>query len=496
MTIRLRLTIFNAVVLVLTAVGALALGATVLAIYLFEDPFPLVSGPAHEVAYRLANGEALTTQDLNDLAEDRLEITLLNPMGITTVRSSQVDTVISSDEQPIWQEAHSSDGTITRMVYAENEVESFVIAIPVRNDDATVGYVDVRSSYEAYTTALVNDYIFVPIIAAGFLGVVLLLVLVSYILTWRALRPVNRIAAEASTISETDLSRRLSVQGGRRDEFVRLANSINGLLNRIQRAAIEREGVLAAQRRFVADAGHELRTPLTSIRGYARMLNEWGLKDEQVAREGIEVIERESIRLHDLAEGLLTVARGDEQLFPDFESTDLRIPAQEAVEAMKTVSPATAFEVVLPSTPVPAWIDSRRVRQLLTILLDNAAKYSPAGGTVTTTVAVSAGVPTVVVRDNGIGIAEADLPKIFERFYRIDESRGNRGAGLGLAIARQIVDAHDARITVQSQIGHGTAFTIDFKPPRVEQMPSGPSRTRRGVGSLLGRLHPTRQAKS
>ncbi len=170
--------------------------------------------------------------------------------------------------------------------------------------------------------------------------------------------------------------------------------AFNSLLDRIHKSVLEREAVFTAQRRFVADAGHELRTPLTSIRGYARMLNEWGLQDEKVARESVEVIERESARLHDLAEGLLTVARGDEQAAPelaDGRSAHSGRGNDRSHAGQHQYVPASNRS--FPIRPVLAQIDDPGVRQLVTILIDNAIKYSPTGSTVTVTVAMSGGRP-------------------------------------------------------------------------------------------------------
>ncbi|MDQ2682000.1 MAG: HAMP domain-containing histidine kinase [Chloroflexota bacterium] len=495
MTIRLRLTIFNAIILILTLLAALSVGATFVGLYIFRDPWPLVSAPAHELAYRIGNGEVFTAEQLEDFADDRYEVSILDADGNIMLSSSTPHSVLSANESPIWRDGPAIGEPVEREI-STPDGETFANVLPIRSNGVVTGYVDVRTSYEAYAVAVIEDYIFVPIIAAALVPIALVLILISYVLTWRALRPVNRIAKEANSISETDLSRRLPVQGGKRDEFARLAIAFNNLLDRIQRNMLEREGVLEAQRRFVADAGHELRTPLTSIRGYARMLDEWGLEDEKVAREGIQIIEREATRLGDLAEGLLIVARGDEQAALNLENGDLRAPVQEAIDAIRLNSPETVIEAVVPEAPVMAAIDANRVRQLVTILLDNAIKYSPSGSTVTVIVALSGGVPTLAVRDSGIGIAEENLPRIFERFYRADESRGNRGAGLGLSIAHQIVMAHGGRITVQSYVGHGTRFTVTFRPPRTPADRHAPGRKRSAVRSLLERLRRTTPAKS
>jgi signal transduction histidine kinase len=282
----------------------------------------------------------------------------------------------------------------------------------------------------------------------------------SYLLARSALSPVGAIVRAARAIGERDLSQRLPVERPR-DELGQLASTFNDLLARLEIAFHQREETLAQQRRFVADASHELRTPLTSIQGYARMLRQWALDDPATARESIAVIEREAARMGMLVESLLSLARGDEGAPLECAEHDLREVACAAVEAARAAAQGKVGVVYRqPDAPVVAAFDGDRIRQVATILLDNAVKYTPEGGTVTVALRDDGCAVELSVADTGVGIPAEHLPHLFERFYRVDAARSAGGIGLGLAIARQIAEHHGGTIEVSSEVGVGARFAL------------------------------------
>jgi signal transduction histidine kinase len=193
------------------------------------------------------------------------------------------------------------------------------------------------------------------------------------------------------------------------------------------------------------------------------MLREWGHKDPEITREGIVAMEREAARMETLVEELLSLARGDERLTIDLRLHDLRDLAATAVEAARA---AAGGKVVIvyepPSAPIRAVVDRDRIRQALAALLDNAVKYTAAGGMVEVTVRTVGDDAEIEVADTGIGMTREHLPHIFDRFYRIDEARTAGGSGLGLAIVRQIMEAHGGSVDVTSLPGKGSTFTLCF----------------------------------
>jgi two-component system, OmpR family, sensor kinase len=302
---------------------------------------------------------------------------------------------------------------------------------------------------------------FVPVLATvGLLGFVLL-VGGAYLLTRAALSPVEAVVRAASEMSEGDLSRRLPVANPK-DEIGRLTTTINALLARLEVAFTRLEETLSRQRRFAADASHELRTPLTSISGHARMLGEWALDgDKETAHRSVDTIRREAGRMRGLIESLLTLTRGDEGAPMEVGRYDLGAVAKEATETARAAADGRVFVEFVPNEhEVTATFDRGRVLQVASILLDNAVKYTPDGGSVTVTVEEEDGGVALVVSDTGIGISEEQLPLIFERFYRADPSRSEGGAGLGLSIARQIAEAHGGQIRAESTPGKGSTFTL------------------------------------
>jgi signal transduction histidine kinase len=191
------------------------------------------------------------------------------------------------------------------------------------------------------------------------------------------------------------------------------------------------------------------------------MLSDWALEDPEAAREGIKNIETETDRLRTLAEALLTLARGDEGPSLSVERQDLREVAQESVEAARAAADGeVSVRYGPPHHAVKAVFDRGQIRQVVSILLDNAVKYTPEGGTVTVRVGEEEDRACIEVSDTGIGIPHEEMPLVFERFHRADSSRTEEGAGLGLAIALQIAEAHGGTIEATSTVGEGSTFTL------------------------------------
>jgi len=271
-------------------------------------------------------------------------------------------------------------------------------------------------------------------------------------------------------MGERDLGKRLPVANPN-DEIGRLTTTINGLLARLDVA-------FSRQRRFAADASHELRTPLTSISGHARMLDEWALDaDKETAHRSVDTIRREAGKMRGLIESLLTLTRGDEGAPMEVGRYDLGAVAKEATETADNGK--VSVEFVPNKHEVRATFDRERVMQVASILLDNAVKYTPYGGSVKVRVEEEDGSVALAVSDTGVGISEDQLPLVFERFYRADPARGAGGAGLGLSIARQIAEAHGGQIRVESTPGKGSTFTLllprngpgSLTPPEVQRSP-------------------------
>jgi signal transduction histidine kinase len=266
---------------------------------------------------------------------------------------------------------------------------------------------------------------------------------------------------ELETVTDgTSLHRRVALPVSA-DELARLAATMNRMLSRL-------EASFVSLRRFTADASHELKTPLQVLRaGVERAMT--NPKTPTEALQSLEEVLEEIHRMSEMVENLLTLARADEgRATLAVEPADLRELVNEAAETagMLGEGPGIAVRSEVPEQPVTLAVDRSRIRQLLLNLVTNAIKYTPSGGKVSIALVDQGETVALIVGDNGIGIPAADLPHIFDRFYRADTARsrtGERpGAGLGLAITKWIAEAHGGAISVHSRPGRGTVFTVSL----------------------------------
>lgn len=270
----------------------------------------------------------------------------------------------------------------------------------------------------------------------------------------RVLAPIRDITDMAATLSASNLSNRINLEGTK-NELKDLATVINTMLDRIERS-------YNSQKQFVSDASHELRTPIAVIQGYINMLQRWGKDDQEVLDEGITAIAQETASMKDLVESLLFLARHDKKtLMMEMERFDPCDVIAELHKEAAMVTPEDHF-VCQPMEHTTIEADRNMIKQVLRILCDNAVKYTPKGGTITMGVESYPGGCTLILSDNGPGIASEEVPKIFDRFYRSDSARKSEGGGhgLGLSIARIIVIAHGGKIRVRSKLGEGTTFCV------------------------------------
>ena len=278
----------------------------------------------------------------------------------------------------------------------------------------------------------------------GGIGIALAAALAAVVAT-AALRPIRRLTAAAETVTATPyLSERVAVGGS--DELGRLATRFNGML-----AALEES--VGRQRRLVADASHELRTPLTAARTNVDLVREGKLPDEEV-RHALDEASVELDSLTSLVSDLVELARGEERKLR-LEDVALDDLVSAAIERAKARAPEATFVTSL--SPVHVRVDPILVERAVGNLLDNAVKYSPAGAPIEVTVHDG----EVVVADRGPGIAEEDLPRIFDRFYRAAAARAKPGAGLGLAIVREAAEAHGGAARAESN-ADGARFTLSL----------------------------------
>ena len=278
------------------------------------------------------------------------------------------------------------------------------------------------------------------------------LLLVS-LMSGRTLRPVRALTSAARRMGAGDLSQRVHASG--RDEIGELAHTFNSMADDLERAERQR-------RNLVADVAHELRTPLSNVQGYVEALRDGVLEPDA---QTLATIHQQVLYLSELVEDLRLLAdteAGDISLHR--EPGSLAEALRASVEGVRARADAKGVAVAsrLPASAPDVTFDRTRIAQVVGNLLDNAIRHTPAGGSVTVEMDVGAASATVSIRDNGEGISAETLPFVFDRLYRVDPSRSRAtgGAGLGLTIARKLVEAHGGSIRAESAAGEGATFVI------------------------------------
>ena len=324
---------------------------------------------------------------------------------------------------------------------------------PLRYKGQTIGYVQVGKSLVDESRALRTLTTILVLVGVSAL---VLSSIVAWLVAGRALRPLARMTAGARAIARSGgFGQRLSRHPGR-DELATLSTSFNDVLTSLDRAH-------AAQQRFLTDASHELRTPLTALEANLDFLAMAPDAPPGDRDEALLAASRAVKRMGRLVDDLLYLARVETGQELHVHPVELD---QVVVAAYKEAKPlADGRQTELASVEEAVVLgDPDRLQQVLLILLDNAFKYTPSGGSVLLALEARDGWATVSVVDNGIGIPEEEQPRIFNRFYRSPRtsSRQPEGSGLGLAIAQQIVEGHHGRIAVQSVPGQGSVFTVSL----------------------------------
>jgi two-component system OmpR family sensor kinase len=457
----------------------LALGLAALALVVFAVVGTVLVTTMHSfLAQRL--DEQLTSTQIDQTA--RLRARGGSPRtpyawysAVFQVRDGTVEPVaggsLPSEVDPLAAVARDVNGSeVLRTVYIEGEGNYRVRACPVNG-----GLVLVSAAPQGDLDRTVRRLVFE--LGAAFVLALAVLVFVGRLVLRKGLRPLSDMAATARNITGHDLTRsadlpvRVSGSGGG-VEVDELRTAFNRMLEHIDLSLAARAVADERLRRFVADASHELRTPLTSIRGYADLFqyaaaNEPAERDTHLAR-----IRAETARMSVLVDDLLLLARLDStdmETLLRLAGTDLAELAGQAAETFRVTHPDHPLTVDIADRPLRLLADPVRLRQVIDNLLTNAATHTPAGTAVTLTARRDDGSVELSVTDAGPGIPPDHQAQVFDRFYRVDDSRtrGQGGSGLGLAVVRLLVNAHGGTITLTSHPGH-TVFTVRLPEPADE----------------------------
>jgi heavy metal sensor kinase len=359
--------------------------------------------------------------------------------------------VLENSQMAIWRPDQLEKGAVFEDLYVQGTPVRFATKRVVVNDQPYS--IQVAAPLKEFHEVLDRFRVMLwlalpPLLVAAAVG--------GFWLSRRALGPVDRITTAAESISIRNLSDRLEVPSTG-DELQRLSETLNRMLSRLN-SSVQRMA------QFTANASHELRAPVSLIRTTAELAVTGGRASDEYHEDMVQIL-AEAERTSRLIDSLLLLARADSgEDGLQRELTDLAASVREAVVQGRTLAADRKIELTdkIPARTVAVLGDGEALRRLIYILIDNAIKYTAPGGSLQVALTVDGDRAVCTVSDSGIGIAAEDVKYVFDRFWRADKvrSRGAGGAGLGLSIARWIVERHQGTIEVQSELGKGSTFTV------------------------------------
>ena len=443
-SLRTRFALWTAllILLVLAAFGAYVYYSMANGLHNALDDTLKISSSQITGSFNVDNGTLILPDALNeppeaDAAQAGFSVRILTPDGLVLHQSGFYATQFPTVSPPLPNAIFSSLPDADLRLYT----------VPITDNNQLVAIVQVAQSTNSIEDTL-GRLLATLLIAAPLL--LLATAASAYFLAARALHPVDEMTQIARRISAEDLSARLNMQSD--DELGRLASTFDEMLARLD-DSFQRE------RQFTADASHELRTPLTAMQAILSVTRQRRRKPAEY-EQALDDLSEETVRLRSLVESLLTLARGDLHPIELNETVDLSTLLDDVTESLRSLAEAKDLALRYETEPnLRVRGEANSLIRLFINLVDNAIKYTEQGS-----VYIHAkrrdGLVQVKISDTGIGIPSNHLSHIFERFYRVQESRSQKGTGLGLALAQQIVAVHGGSITVMSQPEKGSTFVV------------------------------------
>jgi signal transduction histidine kinase len=423
-------------------------------------------------AYAVVNNVLLSQVDdmLAEVSDDFISLAQLNYLNAVQFSSEPANVNVDVSVQ-VWgldEKLQASFGSLrqyrqpfdpfniraTRSVFQETSFHSLnlrVLSIPLEHNEKRVAVLQIAAGLDTVIRA--RSYMVTVMSVIWIYGVIMAGVASSFTVG-RALEPLKSIVETAESINRADdLSRRIPAQEADEDEIGELINTFNRTLERL-------ETLFLSQQRFLADVSHELRTPLTVIKGNVDLMR----RMKQFDQESLTSIDQEAGRLTRLVGGLLMLAQAESGKLPlNLRPVELDLLLTEVFQEMHILAGAKVRVHLNEIDQLMVNGDRDRLKQVLINLVANAIQYTPQNGDVYLSLSKVGDQARILCRDTGPGIPVEDLPHIFERFYRAEKSRTrgkSTGFGLGLSIAKWIVEHHGGRIEVDSKEGQGTTFAI------------------------------------
>ncbi|GAA0352505.1 HAMP domain-containing histidine kinase [Alkalibacterium iburiense] len=393
------------------------------------------------------------------------ESTNLRNRRMSSSQGSIVIRIFNSDGEPLYETVSLDsvdfvprdtmqmemieDGPYGETLSAVSPINSFF-------NNQRIGYVQVintLSSYHQLFQSILGAILLTGVIALLFSGII------GYIIAFSFLQPIRRLTEAMHIIEkEPESDERIDVGDGN-DELTELANAYNAMLDRMQRN-------IEQQKQFVEDVSHELRTPVAVVEGHMKLLNRWGKDDPAILEESLSASLQEMERMKSLVQEMLDLSRAEQvEIHYKHERTVVKDIVTQTFNNFKLVHPDFTFildDDIDDDTTINIY--RNHLEQILIILLDNAVKYSTDRKEVHLSVSDNGMTIQIAIQDYGEGMTQEDTEKIFNRFYRVDKARSRHkgGNGLGLSIAKQLVEGYHGRITAESVLDHGSIFRVRF----------------------------------
>lgn len=359
-------------------------------------------------------------------------------------------TITDPDVQHLNEYATTYSKQETREVVEVDHILYAIISIPVILEDGQIANLQLIESLEG--TGHVLDalkYVLIIVTIIAMFPVLLSSQLLSNVIS----RPILSMIQTMIEIQESGKHKQIPLPKQSKDELYEMARTFNLMIERLEQN-------FEKQELFVMNASHELKTPLTIIESYSDLLKRRGMQQPDLFEESVEAIHSEAIRMRELTQQLLMLAKTDTKWTVEWEKISLGALTEEVTRHFKSGFQCT-IHLRTESNPIVT-ADEPKLKQLLYVFIENACKYSE--DDVDVTVFEEQGHPMITVKDRGIGIPSEDLDKIFERFYRVDKARARKtgGFGLGLAIAKELADAMKIELKIESEEGEGTTIKMIF----------------------------------
>ncbi|WP_238323139.1 HAMP domain-containing sensor histidine kinase [Gorillibacterium massiliense] len=347
--------------------------------------------------------------------------------------------------------------TVKSEVLKDNGKQFLMLRIPVDSSNKIVGTVEIVERLDALEE---NRTILISILMLVTIGAIFLSVLSSRYLSKMLIKPISTMSQTMEAVERSLQFSKLPDLPNSSDELGVMSATFNRMMQRL-------EDSFHRHRQFISDASHELKTPITIIESYARMLIRWGMNNPSTREEAIEAIYGEAVRMKELAHQLLDLASLDDHQQLKLEQVDLKQLCKMTVGSISGIY-SREIRVFIPQD-LSVVVDLMKMKQILHILLDNALKYSSEPIEIIAEKDEEDGGVVIRVKDKGIGIPDHELEQVFERFYRIDEARNRKtgGIGLGLSIAKRIVQLHNGTIHINSEENVGTEVIVYLPPTTI-----------------------------